>query len=305
MPSDERRSPPESDDDCLLPDAVPLTTRQGFSLTWTEHEALPIREYVESQTHGGTVSFLQRLTSERVFGRDYEVWDARTDRDRYWEVTSPTNLYSQDHFPSLDFLLSFHIGLMARVLARSESSVTAEERERFAVAWRHWSQATEPQERADEAEDFQAVGVRCRECLLEFVRIVADNSMVPTGQAQPKQGDFIHWSELVAQTIARGSSAEVVRGYMKASAREAWQYVNWLTHAKNATRPDGQLAVDATQHVLATFGAAFIRYEHGVPDRCGKCASYRITGAYRPDIVDDDDPYVTLCEICGSVRLDR
>jgi hypothetical protein len=30
---------------------------------------------------------------------------------------SPTKLYSQHYFPSLDFTLSFHIGVMARVIA--------------------------------------------------------------------------------------------------------------------------------------------------------------------------------------------
>ncbi|MGE0540523.1 MAG: hypothetical protein AB7R89_10095 [Dehalococcoidia bacterium] len=104
-----------------------MTTRQGFSLTWSEYDALPIREYVESEAHGETVSFLQRLTTERVFGRDYEVWDVRTDTERYWVVTTPTNLYSQDDFPNLDFLLSFHIGLMARVLARSDPPASTEE----------------------------------------------------------------------------------------------------------------------------------------------------------------------------------
>ena len=31
-----------------------------------------------------------------------------------------TNLYSQRHFPSLDYTLSFHIGLMARLRSRSD-----------------------------------------------------------------------------------------------------------------------------------------------------------------------------------------
>lgn len=124
--------------------------------------------------------------------------------------------------------------------------------------------------------------------------------MVPKGQEPPKQGDFIKWSALVAQTIARGSSAEYVRGYLKTIAKEAWQYVNWLTHATNATRADAQIAVDATEHVLATFGAAFIRYERGLPDRCARCGSYRITRVYRPDL-DPLDPYVTMCKGCNAI----
>lgn len=50
-------------------------------------------------------------------GDPYEMWDVTTDQDRWWVITNPTNLYSQQHFPSLDYTLSFHIGLMARVVA--------------------------------------------------------------------------------------------------------------------------------------------------------------------------------------------
>ena len=34
------------------------------------------------------------------------------------EITPFTNLYSQDHIRSMDIALSFHIGLMSRVMAR-------------------------------------------------------------------------------------------------------------------------------------------------------------------------------------------
>ncbi len=47
-------------------------------------------------------------------GRDHDVWDVHTDKDRWWVVTNPTNLYSQTLMPSLDYTLSFDVGLMAR-----------------------------------------------------------------------------------------------------------------------------------------------------------------------------------------------
>jgi hypothetical protein len=34
-----------------------------------------------------------------------------TDEGRWWVITNLTNLYSQTHFPSLDYTLSFHIEL--------------------------------------------------------------------------------------------------------------------------------------------------------------------------------------------------
>jgi hypothetical protein len=295
-----KRETTPRDDECLLPDVVPLKTRQGFSLKSTDAQALPIREYVESQAHGEKVTFLQLLTTERVYGQDYALWDVRTDANRWWVVTRPTNLYRQDDFPNIDFLLSFHIGLMARVMARSEPAITDEEHQRLAPAWRRLSQAKDAQERANEAEDFQAVGMRSRECLLEFVRGVADESMVPIDGDAPKQGDFIHWSELIAETIAPGSRNAALRGYLKAIAMEAWRFNNWLTHARNAVRMDGRIAVDATEHVIATFAGALVRYETGMPDRCGICSSYRITREYRPDL-HIDSPYVTTCESCGAV----
>jgi hypothetical protein len=62
-----------------------------------------------------TVERLEKVASERILGRDREVWDVHTDRDRWWVITEPTNLYSQKQFPSLDVALSFHVGVIARV----------------------------------------------------------------------------------------------------------------------------------------------------------------------------------------------
>src|SRR6202044_1634687 len=139
--------------------------------------------------------------------------------------------------------------------------------DRLAAAFRRWEQAAEMLDRAEESEEIQAVGMRFRECLLAFVRSVAAPGMVPTGQVEPKAGDFIHWSELIADAIARGGQAAEIRGYLKAVARSTWQLVSWLTHAANAVRYDGTAAVDATYAVLNAFGAALLRYERPVTDR--------------------------------------
>lgn len=74
--------------------------------------------------------------------------------------------------------------------------------------------------------------------------------------------------------------------------------MSWLTHAGNAVRFDGQMAVDVTQNTLAAFGTALMRYERGVPDRCPQCGSYRLASVYEPGL-DVDPPYVMLCEACG------
>ena len=57
------------------------------------------------------------LTSEYVLGQQYDVWDAHTSDGRWWVITNPVNLYSQDQIKSMDIALSFHIGLMSRMMA--------------------------------------------------------------------------------------------------------------------------------------------------------------------------------------------
>jgi hypothetical protein len=79
---------------------------------------------------------------------------------------SPTRqaFYKQADLPSMETILSFHIGLTARLVARSarEASATDEQQDRTPAAWRKFAQAAEAIDKADEAEEFQAVGMRCR-----------------------------------------------------------------------------------------------------------------------------------------------
>lgn len=83
-----------------------------------EHEARFVREYVEGQAHESVLR-LEKLTSERMMGTLHDVWDVRTETDRWWVVSNPMNLYSHEGFPSMDHVLSFHCGLMLRSVRAS------------------------------------------------------------------------------------------------------------------------------------------------------------------------------------------
>ncbi len=292
----------EDEEECIIPPALPYSVLRGLVMNRSELKELEIQEYVEWQAHDERVTHLEIVKTEHVLEREYVVWDVWTDKGRYWVITSPTNLYSQDLFPSLDYVLSFHIGITIRLLSKPEPDASQEERYRLMGAFRRWEQAASYLDKADEAEDFQAVGNRCRSCLLDLIHSIADESMVPDGEMIPKRDSFIGWAEIIADTIAAGRSAERVRGYLKSLARETWQLVNWLTHSKNAVRFDGRIAVDATGNLLQAFGAALVRYERGMPDRCGVCASYRLTSVYRPDL-EIDPPFAIMCESCGAEAI--
>ena len=289
--------------ECLIPPAFPKGELHKLLFRQSDKEAQEIKEYVEWQAHGDEkVLHAEKVASERIFGRQHDVWDVHTDKERWWVVTGPTNLYSQTLMPSLDYTLSFHIGLMARVEARREPIGSEAEQEFLRITNRKLVQASEAFDKADEAEEFQAVGMRCRESLLALIKELTEGSDLAEGDDLPKAADFPAWNERIADAIAPGSSAEYIRGYLKTTGERAWRLANWLTHANNATRNDAELALSATSHVINNYAASVLKRRIAAPERCGRCKSYRITTDWRPEL-GPTGLYVPRCEACGAEKL--
>ena len=268
------------------------------SMDSPEHERRGIVGYLELEAEGEKVEHAEKITEERVFGIEYSVWDVHTDKARWWVIDPPTNLYSQGRFKSMDEVLSFHIGLIARVNARQALKAPDRPEPRLERTRRQWGQAARAQEDADEAEEFQAVGAQCRETLLSFVHAIGTTDLLPEGETPPLASDFIHWSEKIADAVAPGSSNAELRSYLKSIAKASWKYVAWLTHAKNATRPDGDIAVQAVAHFLSLFEEAIERKERGGPERCPSCGSYRVVGHEDFDWESETVTRLRLCEAC-------
>lgn len=284
-------------EDCTIPPALSTSALPDLLFKRDRQAEREIRRYLEWQAKDEKVEHAERVATEFVLGRRLDAWDVYTDKRRWWVITSPTNLYSQELFPSLDYTLSFHVGVTARMMSEPDPGVPVMEQALMASAWRRWEQATEALDEAEEAEDFQSVGMRCRESLVAMAKEVAELEMVPEGETEPKRGDFIGWAELIADHLAHGQSAKEVRGYLKATSRSGWQLACWLTHATGAMRADAVLVVEVTQHILATFGTALFRHTYGIPERCGLCGSYKI-GLWAPD--GDTEP-IPRCQACGAV----
>ena len=101
------------DTDCTFPPDHPLPPDQlgRYSPDRDYYAEKDIADYVMMELHDETVQNVERVKAEYVMGTPYEIWDVTTDKDRWWVITNSTNLYSQRHFPSLDYTLSFHVGL--------------------------------------------------------------------------------------------------------------------------------------------------------------------------------------------------
>lgn len=302
----------KNDNDCIIPPELPKTELRNLVFSQSEHEVQEIVDYIEWQCNkkreteleecGNTsleeelVQHAEKIKTERVIGTDYSVWDVHTNISRWWVITNPTNLYSQTLMPSLDYTLSFHIGLMARVRAQREIAGGDELHEFLSTTQRKIYQAQLAFDEADEIEDFQAIGLQCREAMTSFTKEVIAAGLFSDIDSPPKKSDFVAWSDHIIGAKAAGGSAEYVRGYLKAICQKGWNLANWLTHAKNATRSDAELCLSATEHLIQELITLAVKSFARSPEQCGRCGSFKIKVTWRPE----EEEYLALCEMCGA-----
>lgn len=210
---------------------VPPGELDRYSTNSDPHSEMDIATYVEGQARDEDVQHVERIKQEIVLGDAYEIWDVTTDKDRYWVITNFTNLYSQKHFPSLDYTLSFHIGLMMRIRNQS-NRVDAGDPSPFDEVLRREEQAKDRHDSAVEAEDYQAVGMLLRESLISLIAALRRRTELPDEAERPQDSNFLGWSDVLMNQLCGGGSNKELRQHLKNTAKEAWQLVNWLTHKK-------------------------------------------------------------------------
>ena len=251
-----------------------------MTLRATKEEKAAVAEYLEWQL-GETsarklvVKHVEKIIAENITGDRYEVWNCITNQGSWWVVTPMMNLYTQRDFKSADVVLTFHVGMVGRVMSRDQAPLAPELKDAFSEPWRKWEDAVETMRVAQEAEDFQSVGMRLRESYVSMLKMVADEDLVPEGVHKPQAANA-EWLNLLAEKIAGGSSNARLRAYLKSVGKETWQHVSWLTHATNATRFDAEIAVANIAHLLSVFTVAILRDHSGAPKRCAECGSYQV-----------------------------
>lgn len=282
-------------EECITPPPLTIEAISHLVLSQSPHQARDIADYVEGQSRGEeSVIHAELVKTEFLLTTRHDVWDVHTDKNRWWVITSPTNLYSQASFPSLYYTLSFHIGLMTRVAARERPLLDQDEADLTTVL-RKLEQVTETLEQAEEVEDYQGVGLQCREVLVALSRAISVT--VAIEGEKPKGADFKNWAEAAADVLAAGSSASVTRGFLKDLARRGWDLVSWLTHAGSATYYDATVALMATNACVDAYAMMLKKQRSGIPERCPNCSSNKVTPLYRPEF-ETDTGYIRYCSTC-------
>jgi len=285
----------DDDGHVIPPPPIPADQLARYSVDRDPDSEQDIVSYVEGQCRGEeTVQHVEKIKTAIVLGDKYDMWDVTTNKNRWWVITNLTNLYLKDHFPSLDYTLSFHIGLMMRMRTRDSSGDPSP----FDEVFRRQEQAHARIDEAVEAEDFQAVGMLLRECLLSLVGAVRRRVEIPGNVARPQDANFIEWSVLLSDRLCPGDSNERLRSYMKTTTESTWQLVNWLTHARNATKTAASIAAHACDTAVGHFVQLMERERIDRGEKCPICNSRDVRSHFDMAIEPDGDYYLT-CGSCG------
>lgn len=230
-----------------------------------------VREYFEWQAPDLEVTFMQKVYSEAVLNTRHDVWDIHTNKDRWWVITGNTNLYSQQQFPNMDLALTFHIGLILRVPRTAEQQQDDLRLLPFGPVFEKMEETGTAVTQAHSLADYQAVGVRCRETLLETIGVAQDAAVWT--ETPPQRANFREWVEIICNSLLPGQTNKERRGALKSALESAWTFCNWLTHSKSATWVDAELAHSLIQHGIGMATALIVRELRGVPEACPDCGS--------------------------------
>lgn len=210
-------------------------------------------------------------------------------------ITNPTNLYSQKHFPSLDYTFSFHVGLMMRLRSRPDGA-DARDPSPFDEVFRRQEQAKQQHERAVEAVDYQAVGMQLRECLISLVTAVRRRVELDADADRPQDANVKDWCNLLLNHMCSGSSNQRLRKYLKNTADCTWELVNWLTHDRDANETAASIAIHASDTMVGHFVQLLMRERTDNTRECPVCKSRNVRSHFDPKIEPDGDYYMT----CGA-----
>ena len=274
-----------------------------------------VAAYVEWQNHGkGKVLSAKPENHFDDLGDTVTVWNVKTDNDGDWWVVEgdkmPMNLYPQQaYYFSADEVYSFHVGLMERMQASREQYNPEDYVEAMtlgteiaAVLFRKLKNIALLIDDAYEIEDFQAIGVQCREILIELGNSIYTPDMAGD-EEQPQASNFKRKAELFVRFCMAGSDNSDYRSIIKKITEATWDYACKLTHSQSSTYYEASTCVSLIMSLVSTYEN--IRQKQNDPislHQCNNCKSKKLSVANME--TTDEGRIIKLqlrCEECGEI----
>lgn len=221
------------------------------------------------------------------FGVEAVVWNVKTDKENnWWVVTSdtyPMNLYPQfEYYFGTDEVFSFHIGLMQRVRQQYD---TEHKNELSNITFgtsllnelgRKLKLLAENVDSATEVEEFQSIGVMCRETLIMLGNYIFEVDFL-NGDEEPKVSDFKNKSYYFLQAVMPGRDNKELRKTIKDMTNSSWDYANKVTHSTSTTIHDASITYTLCVATVSLYEKLIAKYYDPISNiKCMQCGSKKI-----------------------------
>lgn len=233
------------------------------------------------------------------------IWNVKTDNEGSWWVAQgdlPMNLYPQDqaYYFSSEEVFSFHLGIMLRLM-NDEANKPQEfinnishGAELSISLRRKLNLASEKLQQAVEIEEIQAIGVMCRETLIELIGYIYDSDSIE-GDENFKKSDVKNRGELIINKYLIGSENKELRKHLKNFLNGAWDYSNTITHSSSKTIHEASICLTITTAVVSSFENLLAKYFDPASGlECKECGSRHLIVAEN----DETEDLLIICENC-------
>lgn len=249
-----------------------------------------VSQYVEGQNqHKCKVISAKPEQNFDDLGVDVTVWNVKTDTKGAWWVVEgdivPMNLYSQGaYYFGTDEVYSFHMGIMQRMTSSQEQynpddyiQVATLGAEIAPQLLRKLRSVATLIDSATEIEDFQSIGVQCREILIELGHHVYTPHMAGE-QEQPQASNFKKKAELAIQFYLAGSDNADYRSIIKKLTEATWDYANKITHSNHATYYEASTCVALCISLVGVYENVLQKVQDPISQHnCPICKSKKLT----------------------------
>lgn len=234
------------------------------------------------------------------------VWNVKTQIEAYWVVEgdeSPMNLYTQNaNYFSADEAYSFHLGLTQRLEKKRKNEFKhIIEEIPFDIGHlksinRKLNMASEKLSIDLEPEEFQSIGLLCRESLIDLSKELCNRNPELVSEKGLKKSDFKGVANTFIDYYIPGSENSDLRNYSRKLVDSAWSYNSMVVHSQNKKYPDAKIALLFTCTTISLLENLF--FKHLGFDQelaCSECGSLQFEF-----IEYEKDKIKQVCKKCDN-----
>jgi hypothetical protein len=267
-----------------------------------------IKEYLASYDTNEIINIKCENTFDDL-GTEVNVWNVKTKGEAYWIVEgeeAPMNLYTQNaNYLSADEAYSYHMGITQRLSTDYKNNfkhiideIPLDIKQLKSIN-RKLNMAAEKLSVDLEPEEFQAIGLICRESLIDLGKELSKRNPEIIKDKSIKASDFKSIAnEFINLYIPEETNSDL-RNYSRKIVDIAWSYNSAIVHSQNKTYPDVKIALLFTSALVSLFENLFLKFI-GFDNElaCSECGSKNI------ELIEgENETLIAVCKLCNSEEV--